>query len=370
MMKLYPGLHLQINSPGEGSIETRILYRVQKMRIVLTGYVILLITAVSGLSAQEIEPSTERRAQVTFAYPLGSRGAEALGYSNDYSFNILYGLNGGVHKFEIGSLVNFNKGDVRAFQLSGISNITTGFSGGFIISGVSNISLQSTCGFLLAGALNLSKQNSHGLQIAPANIVIGHFEGIKVGVFNYSGVLNGVQFGVFNYVKSNEDGLPLGLFSYVENGYFKLEATGGESIYSAINFKMGVEEFYTIFKTGFAMYKSKPVYAFGLGFGSHFRLSERQRVSVDLSLNRITYDHKWDSDKLNMLSKADVMYEHQVTKHFALMMGPSLNCYISEELANGNFGTLNIPYSIYSNESSDSKLFVWIGLNAGISLTL
>lgn len=326
--------------------------------------------AVTGLFAQETEQSTDRIAQVTFAYPLGSRGAEALGYSNDYSLNILYGLNGGVNKFEIGSLVNFNNGEVRAFQLSGISNITTGFSGGLILSGVSNISLESSCGFLLAGVLNYSKKNSHGLQIAPANIVLGEFEGVKMGVFNYTGTLRGTQFGIINYVKNNEGGLPVGLFSFVRDGYFKLEATGGESIFSNLNFKMGVEKFYTIFKSGFSMYKSKPVYTLGLGFGSHFILSERQKMSADLSLNRITHDHEWDSDKLNMLSKVDVIYEHQVTDQLSMMIGPSLNFYLSEEKVDEKLGTLHIPYSIYSNESNDSKYSVWIGMNAGLSLNL
>ena len=52
------------------------------------------------------------------------------------------------------------------------------------------------------------------------------------------------------------------------------------------------------------------------------------------------------------------------------MAGPSFNVYITKEKIDGEYGTLNIPYTIYTNEGTDSKLFMWIGFNAGLSLKL
>ena len=102
--------------------------------------VIILVLLISiNLVAQENDSLKNRKAQVTFAYPIGSSGTSSTEYLNKFSFNILYGLNGGVNGFEMGSLLNYNKGQVKGFQLSGVSNINIGYSDGFILSGVSNI---------------------------------------------------------------------------------------------------------------------------------------------------------------------------------------------------------------------------------------
>ncbi|MBL0121123.1 MAG: hypothetical protein IPP89_19730 [Saprospiraceae bacterium] len=107
--------------------------------------VIILVLLISiNLVAQENDSLKNRKAQVTFAYPIGSSGTSSTEYLNKFSFNILYGLNGGVNGFEMGSLLNYNKGQVKGFQLSGVSNINIGYSDGFILSGVSNICMDST----------------------------------------------------------------------------------------------------------------------------------------------------------------------------------------------------------------------------------
>ena len=209
--------------------------------------VIILVLLISiNLVAQENDSLKNRKAQVTFAYPIGSSGTSSTEYLNKFSFNILYGLNGGVNGFEMGSLLNYNKGQVKGFQLSGVSNINIGYSDGFILSGVSNICMDSTSGVIISGVLNYSKQNAKGFQLATANISANEFSGFQLGVFNYAKKLKGVQFGVFNYLDDGEQGLPIGIFSIVKNGHYELELAGGEVIYSNLNYKMGVERFYTI----------------------------------------------------------------------------------------------------------------------------
>ena len=290
-------------------------------------------------------------------------------YSNNFSFNILYGLNGGVNGAEIGSILNYNKGEVKGFQLSGVSNINTEYSEGFLLSGVSNICMDSTSGVLISGVLNYSKQNAKGFQLATTNIAVNRFNGFQLGVFNYAKKLKGVQLGVFNYLGDGEEGLPIGIFSVVKNGHYELELTGGEVIYSNLNYKMGVERFYTIFKAGYSSYKNSPAYSFGLGFGGNISISERQKISIDLSANQIAYNNNWETD-LNMLNKADFNYKYCVSEKFSLLIGPSFNVYVTKEKVDGEYGTLNIPYTIFTNEGTSSKLFMWIGINAGLSLKL
>jgi len=322
-----------------------------------------------NLVAQENDGLKTRNAQVTFAYPLGSSGISSLKYSNKFSFNILYGLNAGVNGFEMGSIFNYNKGGVTGLQISGVSNINTGHSKGFLLSGVSNVCGDSTSGLLLSGMLNYSKGNSAGLQLATINISVNEFNGFQLGILNYAKKIEGVQLGVINILGDIEKGVPIGLFSIVKNGLYELELAGGEVIYSNLNYKMGVERFYTIYKIGYSSYKNNPVYSAGIGFGGKLSISDRQKISIDLSSNSIVYNNNWEG-KLNMLNKADFNYTCSFSEKFSLLMGPSFNIYVTEKKVDGEYGTLKIPYSIYASEWSSGKLFMWVGLNAGLSLKL
>ena len=330
---------------------------------------LLVLLVPINLIAQNNDSLKTRKAQITFAYPIGSNGTSSLKYSNNFSFNILYGLNGGLNGVEIGSILNYNRGKVKGFQLAGVSNINTGFSNGFLLSGVSNVCRDSTAGFLLSGVLNYSKGNAKGFQLATVNIAANEMKGVQLGVVNYAKKIKGFQLGVINILRDAEKAVPIGLFSIVKKGLYELELTGGEALYSNLNYKMGVERFYTIFKIGYASYKNNPVYSAGLGFGGNLSLSDKQKISIDLSCNSLVYDNDWKG-KLNLLNKADFNYKHSFSDKLSLLAGPSLNVYVTKEKVEGEYGTLNIPYTISAKEWSGGKTFMWVGLNAGLSLKL
>ncbi len=336
-------------------------------KLKLVSILILLVSI--QLVAQENDSLKTRKAQVTFAYPIGSSGMSSMEYSNNFSFNILYGLNGGVNGVEIGSLLNYNKGEVKGFQLSGVSNINTEYSKGFLLSGVSNICLDSTTGVFVSGVLNYSKQKSTGFQLATMNFTGNEFKGFQLGVINYAKKLKGVQLGVINFLNDGTSGIPVGIVNIVKNGYYEFELTGGEAIYSNFSYKMGVDRFYTIYKAGLSSYNNNPVYSFGLGFGSSLSIAEKQKLSIDLSANGIIYNNVWNSE-LNLLNKIDLNYKFFISQKFSVLIGPSFNVYVTKERVDGQFGTLNVPYSIYTNEWSSGKSFMWLGLNAGVSLKL
>lgn len=364
--------------------------------------VILLVFIISiNLVAQENASLKTRKVQITFAYPIGSNGIDASNYSNNFSFNILYGLNGGVNGFELGSILNYNKGEVIGFQLAGVSNFTTdnskgfslsgvanicngktggvGISGilnyskqvssGFQLSGVSNICSDSTSGLFLSGVLNYSNHDSKGFQLATVNVTADKITGFQLGVINYARELNGVQFGIINILNDGGQGLPIGIFSIAKNGFFEFEVTGGEVIYSNLNYKMGVERFYTVFKAGYSVYENNPVYSYGIGFGSSIPISEKHEINIDLSGNGIVYNNKWNSD-LNLLNKVDFSYKYSVTEKLSLLVGPSFNVYIAKEKVTDGYGTLNIPYTIYKSEWTSGKISMWIGFNAGLSFKI
>ena len=107
-----------------------------------------------------------------------------------------------------------------------------------------------------------------------------------------------------------------------------------------------------------------------LGFGGNLLLSERQKISIDLSYNQIVYNNNWNNNDLNILNKADFNYKYSISKNLSLLIGPSINVYVSKNKIDGEYGTLNIPYSIHTNEWSNGKLSIWVGLNAGLALKL
>jgi len=314
------------------------------------GLVISLAFFSSELMAQEEEESRTTSSQFTFAYPLGTNGYDAKYTSNKFSVNVLYGINGGLDGFEAGGLFNYNSGDVSGMQLAGIANINT----------------EHTSGFMWAGCFNLALDHSRGVQFADINVATRDFTGLQAGVVNFAGGLRGVQVGIVNIVGEDNGAIPIGLFNVVRGGYYALEIVAGDAINTSLNYKMGVERFYTIYKLGSSWYKGNPVYSVGLGFGSMFTLAEKHRISLDLSANHIVYNDEWNSDE-NCLAKLDLSYRFALGEHVSLIAGPSLNYYVSEVRVDDSFGTLRIPNRACTSPNENNQEWGWIGFNVGLA---
>ena len=180
-----------------------------------------------------------------------------------------------------------------------------------------------------------------------------------------------MQFGLINVVSNySSKHVPIGLLSIVKGGLQEVEVTGGDAIYSNANFKIGVPKFYTIFKVGYSSYKNDPVFTSGLGFGTEISLKNNHKLNIDLSSNTIALNSFKVSD-LNSLNKLDLNYKYTFNDRFSLIVGPSLNVYVSQyENEAGGYGTLNIPYTIHKKTYDRTGLFTWVGLNMGVSIRL
>ncbi|MDW7695451.1 hypothetical protein R9C00_27310 [Flammeovirgaceae bacterium SG7u.111] len=370
----------------------------------------------SGLANATDPDSTKTRpAQITFVYPLGSNGFDAMDYSNKFSLNVLFGLNGGLDGgTELAGIASYNHGDVSGFQAAGMFNVNKGKTEGAIMSGLANLSggdsrgalfagyvnatngsskglqsagfanvtlksfngagfagftnvvLDSASGFMGAGFANVVTNNASGVHISPFNVTTKRFDGFQLGVVNYASTLSGTQLGIINVVTDLEKGVPIGLFSVVKGGLFEIEVLAGEALYSNLNYKMGVDQFYTIFKAGFATYKDKSVVSYGAGFGTNVSLGARNVLSIDLSSSQLNYDNNWDG-KVNLLNKLDFNFKIALSDHVSFILGPSLNVYVTQEKVDGEFGTLNVPYTLYEDKDGDTGVSGWIGGNAGVS---
>jgi hypothetical protein len=197
-------------------------------------------------------------------------------------------------------------------------------------------------------------------------VVKGSFDGVQLGVVNYARRMSGVQIGVVNIVGEDNGAVPIGLINVVRGGYYALELTTSEVLYTNLNYKMGVERFYTVFKLGASRYDKEEVYSFGLGFGTMFTLAERHKLSMDLSFNNIVYDEEWDTDD-NYLTKLDLTYSYHLGDHLSLLAGPSLNWYASDMNQDDGVRTLNIPSHAHKFTCDGYQNWMWVGFNAGLA---
>src|SRR6056297_2690790 len=262
-----------------------------------------------------------RIAQVTFAYPLGSSALNSMDYSNSFSFNILYGLNGGVAGMEIGGAANYNRGHVNGLQIAGLANINANDVGG-----------------------------------------------VQVGVLNIADRLNGLQIGVVIISKINR-GIPVGLVNIVKYGLYKFDITAGETVYYNFIYKMGAERSYTSYRVGYSRYNDKPVYSLGLGLGLRFDEYKNNMLSIDFSCNQVIYNGNF-AGGLNLLNVLNVSDEIFISRKASIIVGPSMNVYFTDEKVNGYFGTLPVPYTLYSFDGENTGVRIWLGFNLGFSFNI
>lgn len=379
---------------------------------------ILASLLIGGVAiAQEQDSTKTRPGQVTFFYPIGTNGIDAPSYHNNVSFNVLYGINGGFTGVEFGGLVNMNLGSVRGVQFGGIANITTGSADGIVFGGICNIvkdssntvsfagisnvmgksaiglhyagisNLVNGCfmgaqfggitntvngavtGAQFAGISNIANGDFIGLQAAGiSNIANGKFIGAQVGLINTAHSVKGVQIGLINVAESFEKGVPLGLISYVKNGFHALEISTNESIFTNVSFKMGVDQLYTIYKVGFTANEGTTYLTYGIGLGGMYSFNDKMKASLDLSANHIIESSYYP--RLDILSKADLAFRYHLTNHIALFGGPSLNVYTAQYDSDTEKSALHIPYVLFEDKwwNNEGITSVWIGGNLGLSI--
>ncbi len=336
------------------------------------------LMTIAVLPAEEAE--NKRAGQVTFFFPMGTSGMESMEYSNTFSLNLVYGMNGGVDALEVGGVGNFNTHDVSGIQMAGVSNINMEETRGIQLSGVTNTNFGDSVGLIWSGTLNSVFGNTTGVMISNINVTTGDMKGLQVGTVNYAADLKGVQLGVVNVAASADRGLPIGIFSIVKGGYFAVETSAGDTLFANVSYKMGVERFYTIFKVGGTLSgkdsyttlaspdKSDSLFSSGLGWGSLIPLGERSSLALEASASNIVRVENWDSEHLNLLSKVDLNYHMGLGEHLSLFAGPSLNVYVNDLTEEEEGQKLPVPYTFLDETHEDVNVSLWVGANAGLTI--
>ncbi len=176
--------------------------------------IILIVGMIVGVISVYAETGDttkiQRKAQVTFAHPIGTNGDEAAQVINNFSFNLLYGVSGGVNGAEIGILINNTSGNIKGFQFAGIGNSAKGTTNGFQAAGLYNVVMEEVTGFQFAGITNINRQRVDGATISGITNLIR--EDARGFVFsglgnNVRGTARGFQgAGLYNLIEKESDG--------------------------------------------------------------------------------------------------------------------------------------------------------------------
>ncbi|HRM90038.1 MAG TPA: hypothetical protein PLK68_06205, partial [Thomasclavelia ramosa] len=172
-------------------------------------------------------------------------------------------------------------------------------------------------------------------------------------------------------VCGDNDVLPIGIFNVVKNGYYAFEVSTNELFITSLSYKMGKEEFHSIFRTGIGEYKNKSVFSTGFGFGSIVTIKGNHKLNMELICDALHYDWKWGDNKLNLLNQFNLNYQYQVTKHFAIKAGPSFKTFVSNQKENGEFvDVIRMPHTMFEHYGEKYKVAGWMGFNIGAIFSL
>ena len=326
---------------------------------------------------------------------------------NNFSVNMTVGVVQGVKKVEVGGIMNIVRDDASFCELAGLGNIVGGNAKGFQAAGVINRA-QSLRGVQAAGIINLANEGI-GAQMAgifnkidtmkgvPADGIVNsasRFKGIQMagiansakditgaqvaGICNISGRIDGMQVsGIFNrasYISGTQVsliniadsavGVPVGLFSFVRNGYHKLEIGEDESLFTTLAFRSGVQHLHTIFLVGTqAKSLDNPISTVGFGIGTSF--GEKGRLLWDLDL---TSQELLKGDDLSFTTHLYRFYagvDKPLTGKTSISVGINLNALLLDMNSNdsGNRYASVAPYTILEKTFHGvHQLKTWAGL--------
>lgn len=352
------------------------------------------------------------RYSFSFVPPISTNKFLSINTVNQYSLNVLVGYSKGVERFEIGGLANIDAGNVSFLQIAGVTNIVKGdllgvqIAGianvnskktngvqiggvanvnrgnivGTQIGGITNVNFSSFDGIQVAGITNLNKKGFNGTQIAGiSNLTINQTKGIQIagivnsadtiegiqiaGICNYAHKVEGVQIGLINISKSI-DGIPIGFFSYVKNGYHKIEMAHDDLNLTSIGFRTGVEKLHNVFYVGKSFINPVNVATFAYGLGSAFKLNPKWYFNMEVSSQALIFEgQKWDNAA--SLSKFITGIEFRPVKKFALFVGPTYNVFVSKN-SSPNMQSFVQSNPFYEKKFANNTLKMWIGAKFSI----
>jgi len=361
--------------------------------------------------------------QFTFIYPLGTEFTKAVENCYHVSLNMLGGVTGETKGFEAGGLFNinrygnigaqfaglfnvagtkksdissynvqfaglfnhtkrgisvvqyaglFNTGDTTYFQAAGLFNIAN--KAGFQASGLFNVSKESYC--QLAGLFNqggIAHFQAAGLWNSAKETKCQLAGLVNVAQESYcqiAGLVNVTkkgrfQMGIIN-VRDTADGVSLGLINIVKKGGI-LEAgiEAGELIHTAVTFRSGVKQLYSIIFVGCNFGSTRMTWASGAGLGTSITLIKN--LSLNFELTHATFFPFRSGTNWVTFTQFRPVLNYRFAKHFKMYVGPTLNLFQETERFWGSVpSSPKVPYSFFHRSYNSTTLDMWVGVVGGI----
>ena len=329
---------------------------------------------------------------------------------NRLSFNLFWGVNGGLEGMELGlfgnslkrdmngcqiaglfntignqtnglqiaGLFNLSAGNLNGLQVSGLwntakntngmqiaglFNLSSGNLNGMQISGFGNIASENTNGSQIAGFMNVAK-DINGKQIAGGLNIAREVNGMQIGAINRAKTVRGIQFGIINIVDSIQ-GIPFGLINIVrKNGYNKIEFSAAETMHANLSFKFGARALYSILEV--SAHRNLKTWSAGYGLGAFCPMGRVAGFNFEVVGAQVNENIHWQRE-LNLLNQVRMTFDFRFTKHFSFFVGPTFNVMVSRiyNADTGQYGSEIPLYHLYNDTFNRTNIKMWIGAKAG-----
>ncbi|NLR90205.1 STN domain-containing protein [Flammeovirga agarivorans] len=264
-----------------------------------------------------------------------------------------------VYGLQIGGILAAAKTNVHGMQLSGIYNYAESING-MQVSGITSSTKENINGMQLAGISNYGK-NINGAQVSGIfNIVSDTTKGAQIaGIYNRSEEMNGLQIGLVNYAKKGNNSIPIGLFSWYDDGYHSAEYSVDEFSFVNFAFRSGSKRFYNYYQFGYQFNQRENLNE-GLSFGGGVGTFIGNRINIEGGIHsfyQIEEDQFTDS-----YVRVALMYAQPIGKTFTFVIGPTANYQL-------NFDDNTLPFdppSFYTYHTNNSIL--WISAKAALRI--
>lgn len=308
---------------------------------------VILIVALGCLPlAAVFAGEKERFFQFGLISPLGSNGVGSGRVVNTVSVNLLGGYSAGTKAFEIGGMWNADMNYTGGLQMAGLVNYTGCSRNSVQISGLANISSSGKSPFQLGGLVNVG-DNVTGVQIS--------------GLVNVADRLGGVQVGLINYAEES-DGVSIGLINIVRHGgKYEFEVSFSEVINTIASFRIGTDNFYTIFSGGVHWFGTPVEYAVGLGFGTSVGWGREWSSQIEVQAFGLTSEGSFSDMSQTSIAQLRIPVCWELSRHFKIFAGPSLNFAFRWNDDNAAVGDI-VPWPVWNIGNSVSS---WLGFTAG-----
>lgn len=305
-----------------------------------------------------------------------TKGAQFAGFANVITQETMGG--------QVAGFANITKGSMDGVQLAGFANVVDGEAALFQASGFANTSTGNIDGAQISGFANYAKGGKNGQLTGFCNVTSDSIEGVQIagfsnisgkrldgfqlaGFVNYAKRLNGIQIAPFNVVDSLEKGTPIGVLSFVKNGYRAIGLSANESQYFNVHLKTGTNAFYTFLTSGIGSHNQMLLWHYGFGAGTTMSINEKVNLSFELQSSHVNED-EWYTPIFNLHNKLTAATSFKLNSNISIIGGLSWNVIVSDTKDDygSSWETSAAPYTIFDKTYNRTNVKMYPGISIGI----